>query len=46
MEHFNMELVNEGDLDFEINTPSLYQIGYELIGFFDICGQVIFRKKI
>lgn len=33
MEHFNMELINEGDLDFEITTPSIYQIGYELIGF-------------
>ncbi|MDY4007055.1 MAG: hypothetical protein SOY68_14215, partial [Fusobacterium varium] len=38
MEHFNMELINEGDLDFEITTPSIYQIGYELIGFFDEDG--------
>lgn len=51
MEHFNMEVINEGNLDFQLKTPSIYHIGYELIGFFDEKGEElnkylhIFGKK-
>ena len=33
VKHFNMEVINEGDLDFQLKLPSLYHVGYELIGF-------------
>ena len=39
MEHFNMEVINEGNLDFQLKLPSLYHVGYELIGFFDEKGE-------
>ena len=39
VEHFNMEVINEGDLDFQLKLPSLYHVGYELIGFFDEKGE-------
>ena len=39
VKHFNMEVINEGDLDFQLKLPSLYHVGYELIGFFDEKGE-------
>jgi HPr kinase/phosphorylase len=30
-----LEILNSGDLDRIIDSPNIYQIGYELIGFFD-----------
>lgn len=39
IEHFNMEVINEGNLDFQLKLPSLYHVGYELIGFFDEKGE-------
>ncbi|MDO4588622.1 MAG: HPr(Ser) kinase/phosphatase [Fusobacterium sp.] len=51
MEHFNMEVINEGNLDFQLKVPSIYHVGYELIGFFDEKGEElnnylhIFGKK-
>lgn len=35
IEHLNLEIVNVGDLDTFISSPSVYQIGYELVGFFE-----------
>lgn len=34
--HLNLDIVYEGDLDLKIEVPSIYQIGYELIGFFEV----------
>lgn len=34
--HLNLEIINEGDLDYQLEIPSIYQIGYELIGFFEV----------
>ena len=35
-EYLDLDIVNEGDLDYQIKYPSIYQIGYELIGFFEV----------
>ena len=35
-EHLDLDIINEGNLDFQIKVPSIYQIGYELIGFFEV----------
>lgn len=35
-EHLNLDIINEGDLEYKIKVPSIYQIGYELIGFFEV----------
>lgn len=32
-EHLDLDIINEGDLEFQVKYPSIYQIGYELIGF-------------
>lgn len=34
--HLNLEIINEGNMNFQIEIPSIYQIGYELIGFFEV----------
>lgn len=36
VEHLHLDVINEGNLDTEITIPSIYQIGYELIGFFEV----------
>lgn len=35
-EHLDLDIINEGDLEFQVKYPSIYQIGYELIGFFEV----------
>lgn len=35
-EYLNLDLINEGNLNYQIKIPSIYQIGYELIGFFEV----------
>lgn len=35
-EHLDLDVINEGDLEFQVKYPSIYQIGYELIGFFEV----------
>lgn len=34
--HLGLDVINEGNLDFQLKYPSIYQIGYELIGFFEV----------
>ena len=34
--HLDLEIINEGDMEYQIEIPSIYQIGYELIGFFEV----------
>ncbi len=34
--HLDLEIINEGDMNFQIEIPSIYQIGYELIGFYEV----------
>ena len=34
VDKFNLEIINEGDLEFRIMTPSIYAVGYELTDFF------------
>lgn len=35
-DHLDLDIINDGNLDFQIRYPSIYQIGYELIGFFEV----------
>ena len=34
--HLNMDVIYEGNMNIKIKSPSVYQIGYELIGFFEV----------
>lgn len=41
--HLNLDVINSGDLDIKIKNPSIYQIGYELTGFFEV-GEELTRN--
>ncbi len=35
-EYLGLEIITEGNLELQIKVPSIYQIGYELVGFFEV----------
>ncbi|MGL4568207.1 MAG: serine kinase, partial [Fusobacteriaceae bacterium] len=35
MKQLNLQPLTEVNLEMEINTPSIYRVGYELTGFFE-----------
>lgn len=40
VKHLNLDVIHEGDLHVKIDQASIYQIGYELIGFFEIGDEI------
>lgn len=50
VKNLSLGVINEGDMDFQLKVASIYQIGYELIGFFEVAEELnkyihIYGKK-